>query len=80
MERLRQAERPALDPNYIEVVDWEVARILAQKSGAERVAMGFELLELAREVVSMGVRHQHPDWNTHQVSREVAQRFARDTE
>ncbi|MCC6677380.1 MAG: hypothetical protein IT436_09565 [Phycisphaerales bacterium] len=78
MERLRTAKRPAPDPHQIEVVDWAVIATLGSTSGSQRVAMGFDLLDFARDVIAMGVRHQHPDWDAPQVAHEVAKRLARD--
>lgn len=41
----------------------------------ERLQVGFELYDLAQEMVRCSVRHQHPDWGEDQVGEEVVRRF-----
>ena len=50
--------------------------ILAAKTGAERLAMAFEMGEFARQIVTSSVRATHPDWDGDRVVEEVARRFA----
>ncbi len=45
-------------------------------TGAERLQIGFELYDLAHEMVRCSVRHQHPDWDEKQVTQEVLRRFS----
>ncbi len=49
--------------------------IYRRMTGTQRVQIGCELYDLAREVVRSGVRHQHPEWNDDQVRQEVIRRF-----
>jgi hypothetical protein len=44
-------------------------------TGQQRLQIGFELYELAHELVRGGVRHQHPDWDDERVRQEVLRRF-----
>lgn len=44
-------------------------------TGQQRLQIGFELYDMAREMVRCGVRHQHRDWDNPQVDREVNRRF-----
>jgi hypothetical protein len=44
-------------------------------TGQQRLQIGFELYELAREMVRCSVRHQHSDWDQEQVEQEVRRRF-----
>ena len=47
---------------------WEVhLRILRGMSGADRVAMAFEMSDAARALSEAGIRHRHPDWDEGQV-------------
>jgi hypothetical protein len=41
----------------------------------ERLQIAFDLYALARTLSRAGVRHQHPDWDEHQVDAEVNRRF-----
>jgi hypothetical protein len=45
--------------------------ILRAMSGAERVAMAFEMSESTRAVAEAGIRHRHPDWTDQQVHDEL---------
>ncbi|MHC4876295.1 MAG: hypothetical protein ACYTGL_07340 [Planctomycetota bacterium] len=64
-----------LDHGQIEVVDDAIADVLRQKTHAQRVAMVSDAHETARQLVTGGVRDQHPDWNEEQVQAEVARRL-----
>ena len=47
---------------------WEVQLgILRRMSGADRVAMAFEMSDAARALSEAGIRHRHPDWDEGQV-------------
>ena len=41
----------------------------------QRLQIGFDLYDLARDLVRAGIRHQHADWDEDQVEREVTRRF-----
>jgi hypothetical protein len=60
----------------VEVIEAEMVPILAAKTGAERLAMSFEMGEFARHLMACGVRAAHPDWDEGQVADEVARRLA----
>jgi hypothetical protein len=64
----------------IEVVDDEMARVLAAKTGAERLAIGFGMFESAREMLSSHLQSRFPDWGAERVQREVARRLSHATE
>lgn len=59
-----------------EVVDEDVAAILRTKTPGERLAMVFDLYDLARTLVESGVRRDEPDWDDDQVRKEVVRRMA----
>lgn len=61
----------------IEIVDHDMARVLRQKTGMERLAIADKLWNFARETLSTAVRQQHTDWPPEQVAREVVRRLSR---
>jgi hypothetical protein len=65
-----------LDAGQFEVVDDQMADILRQKTGAERLAIVDGLFRLAQELVTGAVRAAHPTWDRLQISREVARRVS----
>lgn len=66
-------------PAVVEVVDEEMARVLASKSGAERLAIAAGMFRSARRMIESQLRAQHPDWEAHQVEAETARRLAHGT-
>jgi hypothetical protein len=44
-------------------------------TGRQRLQVGFELYDLARALVRLGVRFGHPAWSESQVQEEVNRRF-----
>lgn len=69
--------RPPLRfPPVVETIDEAMVPILAAKTGAERLAMAFEMGEFARRIVTSNVRATHPDWDGDQVTEEAARLFA----
>lgn len=70
-------ERMRLDAGQIEVIDDVMADVLRAKSGAERLQMLDGFFRSARELVSAGVRAQHPEWDQEQIDRETARRLSR---
>jgi len=65
------------DPARIEHLDPEVARILREKSGMERLRLAHEAWELACDRLTAFFRARHPDWTPDQIRREVAARLGR---
>lgn len=62
----------------VEMIDDDVVRILATKTGAERLALAADALEFARQLVRSGVSSSHPEWDDGQVAAEVARRMLGD--
>jgi len=54
----------------------EMVAIYQQKTPTERLEIGFSMWRAARKLAEAGVRHQHPDWSDHDVTREVARRMS----
>ena len=59
------------------IVDDTVARILAQKTVAERIAMADGIWRSARKLVEAMLLRDHPDWTEEEIRREVARRMSR---
>jgi hypothetical protein len=49
--------------------------IYRDMSCQERLAIGFQLHELARVLVRQGIKHQHPEWDEERVEQELVRRF-----
>jgi hypothetical protein len=64
----------------IEVGDDDMARVLAAKTGAERLEIAFGMYESAREMLSSHLQSRFPDWDAERVEREVARRLSHATE
>ncbi len=60
----------------LEVVEEEMARILRQKTPAERLSIAFGLWRSARLMLVSMLRSLHPDWDEERVQREVARRLS----
>lgn len=45
--------------------------IYRRMSGAERLALAFEISEFAREFCLAGIRRRHPDWGEAEVRHEM---------
>jgi hypothetical protein len=69
-----------VDPRNIEVVDDELARVLREKSPAERIAMIAAANRTARLLAAAGVRCQHPDWQDSKIQAEVIRRVCGGTD
>lgn len=65
-----------IDPCRIEVMDDEMARILREKSGAERLRIASGLFASARRMLASHLAAEHPDWDPEKVQAEVARRLA----
>jgi hypothetical protein len=65
-----------LDPRQIEVMDDQMADMLRQKTGAERLAIAFGLFSSARRMLLSHLRTEHPDWDEQQIIAEAARRLS----
>lgn len=66
----------AMRETEIEVVDDDMARVLAAKTGAERLAIAFGMFSSARRMLTAHLRAQHPHWTERQVEEEAARRLS----
>ncbi len=60
----------------MEIVDRDMARVLAEKTEAERLQIGWGMQRSARRMMTRIIRAENPDWTDEQVGREVARRFS----
>ena len=67
------------DEAPIQAVDPVVARALRSMSGMERLRLGHESWELARDRLTAYFAHQHPDWSPEEIRSRVARRLLGDT-
>jgi hypothetical protein len=65
-----------LNPGPIEVVDEAMARVLRDKSGAERLRLADGLFSFARELIESSIRAAHPEWVEARVRSETARRLS----
>ena len=62
----------------IEAVDPVVARALRAMSGMERLRLGHETWELARDRLAAYLAWRHPEWAPEEIRHEVARRLLGD--
>ena len=60
-----------------EVVDWEMARVLAAKTEAERLQIAWGMSRSARRMITRIVAAESPNLSKQEIEREVARRFSR---
>ena len=60
----------------IEVVNEDVAAMLRQKTGAERLAIASRMFSSARRMLLSHLRSRHPDWDERQIAQEAARRLS----
>ncbi|MBI4436771.1 MAG: hypothetical protein HY590_05130 [Candidatus Omnitrophica bacterium] len=64
-----------LDRGQIEVIDEKMAEILRRKSPQQRLQIGFEMWESAREMIRSYLSSEHPEWSETELDRGVARRL-----
>jgi hypothetical protein len=60
----------------IEVVDEDLAAILRQKSGAERLEIASWMFSSARSMLINHLRWLHPEWDDERIQKEAARRLS----
>lgn len=66
-------------PFRMEIIDHDMARVLAEKTNAERLQIGWGMWRSARNMLTRLVAFEHPDWTELKVQREVAKRMSHGT-
>ncbi|MCX7426049.1 MAG: hypothetical protein NTW96_10575 [Planctomycetia bacterium] len=62
-------------PKY-DVIDDEMAAILAEKTEQERLEIAFGMWRSARAIIQAIVAAEHPDWSEEEVQKAVARRMS----
>lgn len=70
---MTDAKPPA---RFMEVVDRDMARVLAQKTEAERLRIAWDMWRSARRMIARMVAHESPELSPAEVEREVARRMS----
>jgi hypothetical protein len=65
-----------LDIRQIEVMDDEMAKVLRQKTGAERLRIASEMYASARRMLMSHLRAEHKNWDETRIIREAARRLS----
>ncbi len=60
----------------VEVVDEEMARVLTEKSGAERLAIAAGMFQAAQRMIRSQLMANHPEWDRERLQAEVARRLS----
>jgi hypothetical protein len=63
-------------PEKIEMMDWQMAEIISQKTPAQRLAIAHAMWWYARDNMRVFIAQQNPTWTAEQVDREVAKRIS----
>jgi hypothetical protein len=61
--------------NRIEMPDSEMVRVLREKTGQERLEIGFGTWRFAKQNISAEICDQHPDWMEEEVNQDVSRRM-----
>lgn len=72
MEKLRRIPRP----EDVEVIDDEMARLYASKTGVERLAIASGMFTSARRMLLSHLAAEHPEWSDERIQREAARRLS----
>lgn len=59
-----------------EVIDDEMAKVIRQKTGAERLGIASDMFASARRMLLSHLRSEFPDWNDQQILHEAARRLS----
>ena len=65
-----------LDSLRIEVIDDDMARILREKTGAERLKIASDMFASARRMIASHLAAEHPDWDEERIQRETSRRIS----
>lgn len=60
----------------IEVVDDEMACVLREKTGAERLKIASDLFASARRMIASHLAAEHPEWDEEHIQRETSRRIS----
>ena len=66
-------------PLPVEIIDREMARVLAMKTEAERLQIAWGMWRSARRMNTRILSAEFPDWSEREVERETAKRLSHGT-
>ena len=59
-----------------EMIDDRMAEVFRAKSESERLAIAHGMWSSARYMICNILKNEHPEWDAHQIEREVARRLS----
>jgi hypothetical protein len=66
----------SMNLDRIEIMDREMAKVLAAKTEAERLEISWGMWRSARRMLTNLVTAEHSDWSPEQIQAEVSRRLA----
>lgn len=60
----------------LDILDDDMARILRDMTGAERLKIANDLFASARRMLASHLAAEHPDWDQDRIERETARRIS----
>jgi hypothetical protein len=63
-------------PASFEVIDDEMAQVIRDKTGAERLQIASGMFHSARQMILSHLRAEHPDWDESRIQQEAARRLS----
>ncbi len=66
---------PECEKLRIEVIDDQMAAVLREKTGAERLQIANGMFRMAQRLIRSRLKAQHPDWTEDQIAAGVASRI-----
>ena len=70
------SEQRKLSLSQIEVIDDITAGIMRGKTPAQRIAMGFNMWNIAHDLLSGYIRKTHSAWTENKIKTEIARRLS----
>ena len=65
-----------MNPPRFDIVDREMAAVLAEKSESERLRIAWGMWRSARKMLTRLVAAEHDNWSDDQIQQEVSRRLA----
>jgi len=67
----------SMNLDRIEIMDRDMAKVLATKTEAERLQISWGMWRSVRRMLTRLITSENPDWSEQQVQEEVSRRMAR---
>ena len=59
----------------VEIIDPMVVEVLRKKTPAEKLAQAFGMWDFAVSMLQANLHHEHPEWTTDEIQREMRRRI-----